>query len=51
MLATHQQDYPKSLQYYVDLVPGHVVEPEPLVTLRPRNGVLVTLRRRTGVRV
>ncbi len=35
-------------RYRVDLVPGHVVEPEPLVTLRPRYGVMVTLRRRTG---
>lgn len=28
------------------LVPGHRVEPFPRITLRPKNGVLVTLRRR-----
>lgn len=30
--------------YQLDLVPGHVVDPEPLITLRPKNGVLVTLK-------
>jgi cytochrome P450 len=28
------------------LVPGHVVEAEPLVTLRPRNGIRMTLQAR-----
>jgi cytochrome P450 len=29
----------------LDLVPGHPVVPEPLVTLRPRHGIRMTLRR------
>ncbi len=33
-------------RYRLDLVPGHPVEPEPLITLRPRHGVLVTLHDR-----
>jgi cytochrome P450 len=32
-------------QYRLDLVPGHPIEPLPLGILRPRHGVLVTLRR------
>ena len=28
------------------LVPGHPVEPSPRITLRPKNGVQVVLRRR-----
>jgi len=31
-------------RYHLDLVPGHPIELEPMVTLRPRHGVLVTLR-------
>jgi cytochrome P450 len=30
-------------RYRLDLVPGHPVEPQPLVTLRPRNGILMTV--------
>ncbi len=33
-------------RYRLQLVPDHVVEPHALVTLRPRNGILVTLDRR-----
>jgi cytochrome P450 len=33
-------------RYRLELVPGHPVEPEPLVTLRPRHGLLMTLRPR-----
>jgi cytochrome P450 len=32
-------------RYRVDLVPGHPIEPEPLITLRPRYGMRVTLHR------
>jgi enediyne biosynthesis protein E7 len=32
--------------YEIRLVPGHPVEPDALITLRPRHGVLVTLRQR-----
>lgn len=32
-------------RYALDLVPGHPIEPKPEVTLRPKHGVLVTLRR------
>ncbi len=31
-----------------DLVAGQRVVPEPLITLRPRNGVTMTVRRRSG---
>lgn len=31
-------------RYQLTLVPGHVVEPDPVYTLRPINGVLVNLR-------
>jgi cytochrome P450 len=41
LLATLAQRYRWSL------APGHRVEPEPLVTLRPRHGVKVILRERT----
>jgi cytochrome P450 len=35
--------------YRLDLVPGHPVEPEPTVTLRPRHGILMTVHdRRAG---
>jgi cytochrome P450 len=30
-------------RYRFPLVPGHVVEPEPMISLRPRNGILMTL--------
>lgn len=30
-------------KYRLDLVPGHPVEPEPIVTLRPKHGVLMTI--------
>lgn len=33
-------------RYRLDPVPGHSLELEPLITLRPRQGVWVTLRRR-----
>ncbi len=32
-------------RFHLELVPGHVVTPEPLVTLRPKNGVRVRARR------
>jgi cytochrome P450 len=32
-------------QYRAILVPGQVVSPEPLITLRPRNGLLMMLQR------
>jgi cytochrome P450 len=35
-------------RYRLELVPGHPVEPEPLVTLRPKYGLLMTLRPRNG---
>jgi cytochrome P450 len=34
--------------YRLHLVPGHPVEPQPLLTLRPRHGVLVTLQPRAA---
>ncbi len=33
------------LRYQLRLVPGTIVTPEPLVTLRPRGGLLMTVRR------
>jgi hypothetical protein len=33
-------------QYDLNLVPGHPVEPELTVTLRPRYGLLMTLQKR-----
>lgn len=33
--------------YTLELVPGHCAKPEPLVTLRPRHGTWVTLRKRS----
>jgi cytochrome P450 len=35
-------------RFVLDLVPGHPVVPDPLVTLRPRHGVRMTLRRIPG---
>ena len=35
-------------RYRLELVPGHPVEPEPLVTLRPKHGLLMTLHPRNG---
>ncbi|MCZ7567118.1 MAG: cytochrome P450 [Ardenticatenaceae bacterium] len=35
-------------RYRLDLVPGHSVEAEPTVTLRPRHGILVTLHEQAG---
>jgi cytochrome P450 len=32
-------------RYRLDLLPGYVAEPEPLVTIRPRNGLPMTLHR------
>jgi cytochrome P450 len=32
--------------YELRIVPGHPVEPDALMTLRPRHGILMTLRRR-----
>ena len=37
MLATIVQ------RFRVALVPGHVVEPEPLITMRPKHGLMMTL--------
>jgi cytochrome P450 len=33
-------------QYRVSLAPGHCVEPKPLLTLRPKNGVFVSIEHR-----
>ena len=33
-------------RYDLDLVPGYHVEPEPMITLRPRNGIMIHLRDR-----
>ncbi len=33
-------------RYKLRLVPGHQVEPEPLITLRPKNGLPMTIHRR-----
>ena len=33
-------------RYWLRLVPGHPIEPQALITLRPRQGVLVTLHER-----
>lgn len=35
-------------RYRLDLVPGHPVAPEPLVTLRPKHGMKMHVRRREG---
>ena len=37
-------------RYRLDLTPGQVIEPEPMVTLRPRNGIQMTVRPLTGGR-
>jgi cytochrome P450 len=31
-------------RYRLDLMPGQVIEPEPMVTLRPRNGIQMIVR-------
>ncbi len=36
--------------YHLDLVPGCAAEPRPWISLRPREGVLMTLRRREPVK-
>ena len=33
-------------RYHLDLVPGHPIEPDPLITLRPKYGLMMTLRPR-----
>ena len=33
-------------RYRLEGVPGHPVEPDPILTLRPRHGILMSLRRR-----
>jgi cytochrome P450 len=33
-------------QYRVSLAPGHHVEPGPMITLHPKNGVLISIERR-----
>jgi cytochrome P450 len=35
-----------SQQFELDLVPGHLVEPETTITLRPCHGILMKLRSR-----
>jgi hypothetical protein len=35
-------------KFHLDLVPGHVVEPLASVTLRPKHGIHVTVRRRAS---
>ena len=37
-----------SQRFVYDLVPGHPVEPEATLTLRPRHGVKMIARRRVG---
>ena len=37
-----------SERFVYDLVPGHPVEPEATLTLRPRRGLRVIARRRTA---
>lgn len=37
--------------YHFDLEPGFVVEPDPLITLRPKNGMVMALRRRVSAGV
>ncbi|MGH2360382.1 MAG: cytochrome P450, partial [bacterium] len=34
--------------YHLDLVPGHPVEPRPWISLRPRQGLLMTLRQKAS---
>lgn len=34
-------------KYHVDLIPGRVIEPEPIITLRPKNGLWMALRERS----
>lgn len=34
--------------YHLDLVPGHPVEPKPWISLRPRQGLLMTLRQKAS---
>jgi cytochrome P450 len=36
-------------EFHFDLVPGHVVKPLASVTLRPKDGIRVTVRRRQGL--
>lgn len=33
-------------RYRIDVVPGHPIEPEPLVTLRPKHGIMARIHRR-----
>jgi hypothetical protein len=33
-------------QFHIQIAPGQIVKLQPTVTLRPRNGIPVTLRRR-----
>lgn len=35
-------------KYRIDLVPGHSVVPEPVMTLRPKYGVMVTIAKKSG---
>lgn len=35
-------------RFTLDLVPGHPVEPDPTFTLRPRYGLMMTLKERRG---
>ena len=34
--------------YQFRLQPGYIVEPDPLITLRPKHGMRLTIRRRGG---
>jgi len=36
-------------RFRLSLVPGHPVKPDPIVTLKPRYGILMSLQKRTGV--
>jgi len=36
-------------KFRLSLVPGHPVVPDPLITLKPRYGILMNLQKRTGV--
>jgi cytochrome P450 len=35
-------------RYRIELVPGQTIRPEPLITLRPKPGILATLRKRSS---
>ena len=50
LLEAHLSVATLAQTYRLDLVPGHPVEPWPLITLRPRFGMPMTIERRTAPR-